>query len=383
MQSNTAWTRSSRVVLLIRKQRRCCDDVRHDRTASRRHRPGVRRLLGDIAVHGEGIGGPGHFGPHAVRTVAARPVAQPVPQPQPYPVPYWPQYQPQYQPRQPGAQHAVPSAPPGVQKKARDEGWIGKLLAVAGVAVTLIGVVLLVVLAAQAGLLRPEIRVAGGVALAVALVAAATWLYRRPGGRVGAIALAATGIAAAYIDVIAITTIYEWVSAPVGLVVAAVVGGGGLTLARRWDSQHLGVLVLVPLIVLAPVVVGGDHAAARRLHVGARRRIAAGPVGQGLDLAALRAHRGQHVSAARRPAGVALRRPARPVARRRVRHRRGTRGRRRADTSALDLQSGLDGAGDRRRCVARAVRGPGRRPGRRRADGGRPGCDILGDRARR
>ena len=88
-------------------------------------------------------------------------------------------------------------------------------------------------------------------------MAVAVWLYSRPGGRVGAIALAATGIAAAYIDVIAVTTIYGWVSAPVGLVVAAVIGGGGLTLARRWDSQHLGVLVLVPLIVLAPVVADG------------------------------------------------------------------------------------------------------------------------------
>ena len=88
-------------------------------------------------------------------------------------------------------------------------------------------------------------------------MAVAAWLYRRPGGRVGAIALAATGVAAAYMDVIAVTTIYGWVSAPVGLVVAAIIGGGGLTLARRWDSQHLGVLVLVPLIVLAPVVAGG------------------------------------------------------------------------------------------------------------------------------
>ena len=150
----------------------------------------------------------------------------------------------------PPVQTVVPKAP-------RDEGWIGKLLAVAGVAVTLVGVVLLLVLAAQAGLLRPEFRVAAGGALAVALVAVAAWLYRRPGGRVGAIALAATGIAAAYMDVIAVTSVYGWVSAPVGLVVAAIIGGGGLTLARRWDSQHLGVLVLVPLIVLAPVVVGG------------------------------------------------------------------------------------------------------------------------------
>ena len=122
---------------------------------------------------------------------------------------------------------------------------------------TLIGVVLLLVLAAQAGILRPEIRVAAGAALAAALVAIAAWLYARPGGRVGAIALAATGVAAAYIDVIAMTTIYDWVSAPVGLAIAAIIGGGGLTLARRWDSEHLGVLVLVPLIVLAPVVTGG------------------------------------------------------------------------------------------------------------------------------
>lgn len=188
----------------------------------------------------------------------AEPVAQPVAQPQPYPVPYWPQYQPQYQPpvARPVAQTPVPPAPPVVQKQ-RDEGWIGKLLAVAGVAVTLIGVVLLVVLAAQAGILRPEIRVAGGAVLAGALVGVAAWLHRRPGGRVGAIALAATGIAAAYIDVIAVTTIYGWVSALVGLIAAAIIGGGGLTLARRWDAQQLGVLVLLPLIVLAPIVTDG------------------------------------------------------------------------------------------------------------------------------
>ena len=58
-------------------------------------------------------------------------------------------------------------------------------------------------------------------------------------------------------DVIAITTIYDWVPAPVGLVIAALIGGGGLTLARRWNSQHLGLLVLVPLIVLAPIVTDG------------------------------------------------------------------------------------------------------------------------------
>jgi uncharacterized membrane protein len=185
----------------------------------------------------------------------------------PVPAPYWPPYQPQHQPQYaaptPPQPHYGPPPPPVAPPQPvaptspRDEGWIGKLLAVAGVAVTLIGVVLLLVLAAQAGILRPEFRVTGGVVLAVALVAAAMWLYARAGGRVGAIALAATGVAAAYMDVIAFTTVYDWVPAPAGLVIAAVIGGGGLILARRWDSQHLGLLVLVPLLILAPVITGG------------------------------------------------------------------------------------------------------------------------------
>jgi uncharacterized membrane protein len=181
------------------------------------------------------------------RILAERPSA---PQPTPAPQPYIP----------PAAVYAPPPPqwpPPKAPRPPRDSNWIGKVLAVAGVAVTLIGVVMLLVLAAQAGILRPEIRVVAGALLAGALVFVATGMNGRPGGRVGAIALAATGIAAAYMDVIAITTIYHWVSAPVGLVIAALIGGGGLTLARRWDSQHLGLLVLVPLIVLAPIVSDG------------------------------------------------------------------------------------------------------------------------------
>lgn len=170
----------------------------------------------------------------------------------PPPQQYWPQHRPPPPPIHPPFQPPSPSP-----KRERSEGWIGKLLAVAGVAVTLIGVVLLLVLAAQAGILRPEFRVAAGAALAAALVGTAWWLNARPGGRVGAIALAATGIAAAYMDVIAVTTIYEWAPAPAGLILAAVIAGGGLMLARRWNSEHLGLLVLVPLIVLAPVVTDG------------------------------------------------------------------------------------------------------------------------------
>lgn len=178
--------------------------------------------------------------------------------------PQWSPQAPQQPPRQwtpqpvaPVAPVAVPARQPDTPPKPRSEGWIGKVLAVAGVAVTLVGVVSLLVLAAQAGILRPEVRVAAGAALAVALVAVAMWLDRRPGGRVGAVALAATGVAAAYLDVIAVTAIYEWVPAPVGLAMAGVVGACGLMLARWWGSEQLGLLVFVPLIALAPVITDG------------------------------------------------------------------------------------------------------------------------------
>ena len=125
------------------------------------------------------------------------------------------------------------------------------MLAVAGVAVTLIGVVLLLVLAAQAGILRPEFRVGAGAVLAGALVGvgwSAATPARRPGRRDRAGRHRASPRPTSTSS--RVTTIYDWVPAPVGLVIAAVVAGGGLTLARRWDSEHLGLLVLVPLIGL-------------------------------------------------------------------------------------------------------------------------------------
>jgi uncharacterized membrane protein len=179
--------------------------------------------------------------PSATRSSAARTI----PRTEPAPPPAWIPPQP---PRQPREQR---------EWQLPDSGVIGKILAVAGVAVTLIGVVLLLVLAAKAGLLRPEIRVAGGTALAAALVGIGARLHSRPGGRIGAIALAATGIATGYLDVIAVTTIYRWLPAAAGLAIAAAVGGAGLALARRWNSEHLGLLVLVPLIGLAPTLTRG------------------------------------------------------------------------------------------------------------------------------
>ncbi|WP_280458113.1 DUF2339 domain-containing protein [Nocardia carnea] len=143
-----------------------------------------------------------------------------------------------------------PPSPPWWQR----EGVISRLLAVAGVAVTLIGVVMLLVLAAQAGIFGPVPRVVAGGVLSVALVGAGMRVFRRPGGRVGAIALAATGFAGAYLDIVAMTTIYDWLHPVPGFAAALGIAAAGVGLAVQWRSQPLAVLVVAGAAVLAPFV---------------------------------------------------------------------------------------------------------------------------------
>ncbi|GAA5102908.1 DUF2339 domain-containing protein [Nocardia iowensis] len=131
---------------------------------------------------------------------------------------------------------------------------ISRLLAVAGVAVTLIGVVMLLVLAAQAGFFGPVPRVVAGALFSAGLVAAGMRVVGRTGGRVGGIALAATGIAGAYLDVVAVTTIYHWLLPAIGFAVALGVAAIGVALAMRWQSQPFAVLVVVGAAVLSPVL---------------------------------------------------------------------------------------------------------------------------------
>lgn len=182
---------------------------------------------------------------------------QPVPPMQTGPIA--PMYQPMSPfgppPGPPVSRPMPPARPPRVRRSSSQ--IIGRILAAAGVGVTLIGVVLLLVLAAQAGLLRPELRVAGGAVFAAVLLGVGILVHRRPTGQVGGIALVATGIGAAYIDVMASSAIYHWLPAPAALVVAGVVAGAGLGISRWWDSQSLGVLTVIPLLVLAPIITRG------------------------------------------------------------------------------------------------------------------------------
>ncbi|MFD7842775.1 DUF2339 domain-containing protein [Nocardia sp. NPDC059764] len=187
------------------------------------------------------------------------PVGQPVPGPVGAARPGWPGWP------GPGAQPLSPM--PGLPQQRRvvagrpvrepwwqREGVISRVLAVAGVAVTLIGVVMLLVLAAQAGFFGPVPRVVAGGLFSATLVGVGARVFAKPGGRVGGIALAATGIAGGYLDVVAMTTMYRWLDPAVGYVVAFGIAAGGVALAMRWNSQGLAVLVTGGAAVLAPFV---------------------------------------------------------------------------------------------------------------------------------
>lgn len=137
------------------------------------------------------------------------------------------------------------------------EGAGSRLLAWVGGAVTLLGVVLLLVLVIQRGWLGPLPRVLVGAAFGLGLIGTGLRLYRNPAARTGAFALAATGIAVLYLDVVAATTLYDYLPITAGLALGLAITVGGVLLATRWDSALLAAAVVLGCAVCAPVITGG------------------------------------------------------------------------------------------------------------------------------
>lgn len=133
----------------------------------------------------------------------------------------------------------------------------GRSLAWVGGAVTVAGVVLLLILGAQQGWLGPVPRLLCGAVFAALLLAAGGWLHRNPSGRAGSYALVATGFTALYLDVLAATALYHYLDAVGGLLVALLVAVTGLLLADFWVTEGLAVFVVLAAAAGAPVIVGG------------------------------------------------------------------------------------------------------------------------------
>ncbi|CCQ13781.1 putative uncharacterized protein [Rhodococcus sp. AW25M09] len=201
----------------------------------------------------------------AVPGVAAPSYAPPFVSPQPQPQHHGrPVGQPMAPAPAPG-QVAPPRGPvvsPRPPAPAREPWWqrdgvISRLLAVAGAGVTLVGVVMLLVLAAQAGWFGPPLRVAAGAVFSLALIGAGVRVFGRSGGRVGGIALAATGISGLYLDVLATSVLYGWLDPVIGLVAAFGIAAAGTALAVQWKSQPMAVLILAGVAVCGPVLTDG------------------------------------------------------------------------------------------------------------------------------
>ena len=181
-------------------------------------------------------------------------------QSQPAPAPVQPPWQPQQawhpQPLPPPLPPPVPRGPSLWERLTKDGGG-SRVLAWAGGAVTLFGVVLLLVLAIQQGYLGPVPRVVLGAVLGVALAGIGMRLHTNPAGRTGAYALAATGTGALYLDVIAATALYGYLPGWAGLLAGLAVAAAGLTLAFRWNTQLLAVFVVVACAATAPILTEG------------------------------------------------------------------------------------------------------------------------------
>ncbi|WNV91394.1 DUF2339 domain-containing protein [Umezawaea sp. Da 62-37] len=192
---------------------------------------------------------------------AQAPVYGPATPPRPMPVPVATAWRPPVAP--PPQQHwPVQPMPPPVPRRTLldrlgEDGAGSRLLAWVGGVVTLLGVVLLLVLAVQRDYLGPLPRVLGGGALALVLIGIGLRLHRSETSRTGAFALAATGVAALYLDVVAATRIYDYLPEWAGLGVGLVVALGGLLLAMRWDSPTFAIGVVLACAVLAPILTGG------------------------------------------------------------------------------------------------------------------------------
>ena len=147
------------------------------------------------------------------------------------------------------------AAAPAVPKRSPLTG--ARLLAWTGGAVTLLGVVLLLALAASRGWFTPPARVAFGAVLGAGLVGLGMWLHRRESARAGALALVATGFATLYLVDAAATAIFDYLPALPALLLALVIAGAGLGLADRWRTQLLAGGVVVGAAVLAPALADG------------------------------------------------------------------------------------------------------------------------------
>jgi uncharacterized membrane protein len=133
----------------------------------------------------------------------------------------------------------------------------GRILAWLGGLAIVVGVVLFLVIAVDRGWIGVEARIALAFAGSTVLLAVGLFLYERRGQTEAAVAAAASALAALYASLTYATAVKGVVGEEAGLLVAALVGAVGATIAVRWRSQFVAALALLGALA-SPVLVGGE-----------------------------------------------------------------------------------------------------------------------------
>jgi len=199
----------------------------------------------------------------AGRAPAAEPEPAPAPELPPEPVPFFPPPPPPSTmwpaPRPVTERRSAPrSAPRITLPKLEAADLMGaRTLAVAGGIVTLLGVVLLFVLAVNRGWIGPVERVLFGAAASMAAVGLGFVVRSRYGQYHSALAAVGAGIAGGYATLLAAVVLYDLVPQPVALAIAAGIAAVGVAISLLWNAQLVAALGLVGA-TLAPGAVALD-----------------------------------------------------------------------------------------------------------------------------
>jgi hypothetical protein len=213
---------------------------------------------------------PGPVQPGPVQPGAVRPAPSQPPAPQPMQPGGW---------GQPGRYPTAAAPTPGVQmtprtppprppapaiRKPRRQVSIAEIFSIAGSAITLLGVAFVLLLPAD-GFLGQLPRAGIGLGLAAIAIVVALLQHRKEPGNVGSQALMGTGVASAFLTVLALSSLYRGpdqrplLPEVAGIVLAGAISLGGVSVARWWRSQWLAVLAVLGSLILAPYL-GGDNA---------------------------------------------------------------------------------------------------------------------------
>jgi uncharacterized membrane protein len=133
----------------------------------------------------------------------------------------------------------------------------GRILAWLGGVAIVVGAILFLVIAVDRGWIGVEARIALAFAGSTVLLAVGLFLYERRGQTDAAIAAVAAALVALYASLTYATAVKEVIAAEAGLLVAALVGAVGATIAVRWSSQFVAALAVLGALA-APVLVGDE-----------------------------------------------------------------------------------------------------------------------------